>query len=293
MLDRDNSTKKQSRRPYPPICPNVGRTDKDARSDVGDNLNIIQNRAILTRGGNNLQPKKVEKIKSKINDIKINKFNFESCKNIIITAAIVFVLVLVVCVSIDTWNTNNQIKNGLTQESATVNSSAREGKDETGLASDVIDKYHVAPDLPRVLTIDKIKIKSRILPMSVNNDGSMQTPINIFDSGWYSGSVKPGTVGAAVIDGHASGSSRQGLFADLDTLVVGDVIKIEKGNNQVLKYNVVHTEISDIDTVDMKKMLKPYGDAAEGLNLITCTGKWINDKKTYDKRVLVFAERSL
>ena len=67
------------------------------------------------------------------------------------------------------------------------------------------------------------------MPMPVNGDGSMQAPINIYDAGWYTGGVRPGDKGAAVIDAHASGPTRQGLFAYLDTLKQGDNIIVEKG----------------------------------------------------------------
>ncbi len=87
----------------------------------------------------------------------------------------------------------------------------------------------MAPDLPRVLSIPKLNTKARIMPMPVNGDGSMQAPINIYDAGWYTGGVRPGDKGAAVIDAHASGPTRQGLFAYLDTLKQGDNIIVEKG----------------------------------------------------------------
>jgi LPXTG-site transpeptidase (sortase) family protein len=119
----------------------------------------------------------------------------------------------------------------------------------------------------------------------------MQAPVNIYDSGWYGGSAKPGTPGATVIDAHASGATRQGLFAYLDTLKVGEQLSIERGDGQTFNYEVTHTEIVPLTEVDMSKLLAPYGDATEGVNLITCTGTWIPDQKTYDHRVLVYTKR--
>ncbi|MFZ1301811.1 MAG: class F sortase [Candidatus Microsaccharimonas sp.] len=166
-----------------------------------------------------------------------------------------------------------------------------EGQDETDVEVSAVDSYQVAADAPRVLTIDALGIRSRIMPMTVNASNAIQAPVNIFDSGWYKGSANPGTKGAALIDGHASGATRQGLFAYLDKLEPGDKITIERGSGQVLTYAVVHEEVVPLDGIDMNKALRPYGDATEGLNLITCTGTWIPSQKTYDKRVLVYAER--
>ena len=164
-----------------------------------------------------------------------------------------------------------------------------EGRDETEVDDDTILSYVVSPNMPRLITIDKIGLKARVLQMGVNPDGSMQAPINIYDAGWYTGSAKPGTVGAAVIDAHASGPTRQGLFAYLNTLTQGDTIQIEMGDGVLYSYRVAYKETVPIDSVDMRKVMEAYGGAAEGLNLITCDGSWIQDRKTYSDRTIVYA----
>jgi LPXTG-site transpeptidase (sortase) family protein len=126
--------------------------------------------------------------------------------------------------------------------------------------------------------------------MSVNADGSMQAPINIYDAGWYTGGVRPGDKGAAVIDAHASGPTRMGLFGRLDTLSNGDKITIEKGDGTILNYEVVETKKVPRDNLDMRELLTPkVGE--EGLNLITCTGTWQQQGETYSDRALVFTKR--
>lgn len=210
-------------------------------------------------------------------------------------AAVVAMVVLAVTgyVSIDTWVTNSEVKQAVASQQETAASGVvlGEGQDETEVATSTVDNYHVAPDLPRVLMIEKLNVRARVLPMSVNADGAMQAPVNIFDSGWYGASAKPGQQGAAVIDAHASGATREGLFAYLDTLAIGDQLSIERGDGQKLTYEVVHTETVALDSIDMKKLLTPYGAEVEGLNLITCTGKWLPDQKTYDHRVTVYTKR--
>ncbi|MES2630693.1 MAG: class F sortase [Patescibacteria group bacterium] len=168
---------------------------------------------------------------------------------------------------------------------------AIEATDETEVPVSTIDSYTVAPTMPRFLKIEKLDMKARVQPMGINSVGAVQAPVNIYDSGWYTGSARPGTAGAAFIDGHASGSTRQGLFAYLDTLKNGDSVSIEQGDGAVFNYKVVHIETVARDAVDMNKALAVYGGAAEGLNLMTCTGKWIADQDTYDKRVIVYTER--
>ena len=166
-----------------------------------------------------------------------------------------------------------------------------EASDETPVVTDTLSSYKVPADEPRILKIDSLGINARVRPMGVNSIGAIQAPVNIYDSGWYSGSSKPGTYGAMFIDGHASGATRQGLFAYLDKLQTGNIVSIEKGDGEVLNYKVVHVETVSKDGVDMNKVLHTYGGAKEGLNLMTCTGKWIASEKTYDNRVVVYTER--
>ena len=198
-------------------------------------------------------------------------------------------------VSIDTLITNNRVKaqvsNPVAETTGVTTTKATEGTDETQPATQSTANYTVAPTLPRILSIDKLNISARILPMSVNKDESIQAPQNIFDAGWYNGSVKPGEDGAVFIDGHASGPSREGLFAYLDQLTPGDEIRVEKGDGTTLTYGVVHVEVVPLEGLDMKKVLKPYGNTVKGLNLMTCTGTWVDAQKTYDKRVIVYTEQ--
>ncbi len=206
--------------------------------------------------------------------------------------AAMFILALTGYVSIDTWVTNSEVKQVVAEKQETGGGmTLGEGEDETEVTPNAVDTYSVAADLPRVLTIDKLSVRARVLPMSVNPDGAMQAPVNIFDSGWYGASAKPGTPGATVIDAHASGATREGLFAYLDTLAAGDQLSVERGDGQKFTYEVTHTETVALGDVDMNKLLTPYGSAKEGLNLITCTGKWLPDQKTYDHRVMVYTKR--
>lgn len=235
----------------------------------------------------------ISKNKEKIKKKKPKKNVAVRKRDILLGSLVAIILLGTAYVSVDTWITNRQLARqtyvGASRQSDSLEErEATEGEDESEVSSDSIAKYVVAENLPRVLSIDKIGVKARILQMGVNPNGNMQAPINIFDSGWYTGSSKPGEKGAAVIDAHASGATRQGLFAYLNTLSNGDIIKIERGDGKVLKYKVVDKETREIDKVDMKKLMTVSGGADEGLNLITCDGKWSQKKGTFDKRTIVY-----
>ena len=206
------------------------------------------------------------------------------------------ILALTGYVTFDTWQTNAKVATeyGASGSVASAKSqptdSSNEGRDEASLPKNSLANYHVAANMPRALYIDKLKVAARVLPMSVNNDGSVQSPKNIYDAGWYNASAKPGDVGATFIDGHASGPTRQGLFAYLDTLKSGDTLRVELGDGTLHSYEVINVDTVPLANFDMNTALRPPSGTLKGLNLMTCTGKWLPDKKTYDHRVVVYTK---
>lgn len=198
---------------------------------------------------------------------------------------------------IEQWLSNSKAAQ-LTDPNTTLVTSAMSGTDDAKGDSPAnqttqpsLDDYKVAADLPRALYIQKLNIAARIMPMTTTAGDSIQAPINIHDSGWYEKSAKPDQPGAMFIDGHASGATRMGLFAYIDTLKVGDSVVVEKGDGTRLAYEVKKVESVPKDSVDMSSVLSPYDAGTKGLNLMTCTGTWIPSEKTYDHRVVVYTEQ--
>lgn len=232
---------------------------------------------------------------------KVLKFalNWPKVKCAMRWSGIALLVALTAWISIDTYLTNLELKRRLealpgaaTSESATPGQrQAAEGTDETKPSGDAIEKYAVAADMPRVIRIEKISVKARVLQMGINPDGSMQAPVGIYDAGWYSGSSRPGTRGAAVIDAHASGPTRQGLFAYLDKLETGDTVEIERGDRSKLVYKVIGKETVAKDSVDMQKLMSAQGSSDEALNLITCNGTWVGDQRTFSHRTIIYTEK--
>lgn len=199
-------------------------------------------------------------------------------------------------VGIDTLMTNGKVKadtgtGNMYDSPNVVHDQSQEGKDTSALPVNALANYQVAPDLPRAIYIEKLGIAARTLHMGVNPDGTVQAPINVFDAGWYTGSVKPDQNGAVFVDAHSSGSSQQGLFGKLDKLEVGDIVQIETGDSSRILYKVAHKETVKLENVDMRKALKPYGDAKKGLNLMTCAGQWTSDNSTLDERTIIYTQQ--
>lgn len=155
-----------------------------------------------------------------------------------------------------------------------------------------IVEYRVSADRPRYLSIEKLGIRNaRILAVGITTRGELATPANIFDTGWYSNSGKPGWGGTMVIDGHNGGPTKYGVFKRLPELVKGDIITVERGDGKVFEYSVVENVTISLAESDvyMATAMRSPEQGKESVTLITCTGEWSQQQQTYLSRQFVRA----
>lgn len=158
-----------------------------------------------------------------------------------------------------------------------------------------IRDYQVPNSHPRYVSIQALGIqKTRILPVGLDKDGHIGTPVNIFDAAWYQQSGKPGNNNQVIfLDGHNGGPSKDGIFKQLPKLARNSVIEIERGDGQVFRYKVVENyslPLNKFDSAKMHQVLTPIKQQ-ETLAIVSCTGKWIQARHTYTDRVVVRAVR--
>lgn len=181
------------------------------------------------------------------------------------------------------------------EESPKTNSQADELSklSEDKIPQAVVDSYSVAPDLPRYLSIPKISIdKTRVLRMGVDDNGLIKASRNMWDTGWYEGSAKPGDAsGAMLIIGHVSGPTEGGVFYNLYRLSVDDQITITGGDGKVNNYKVVSKEEVP-DDMNINNYLVSKKSDKPGLTLMTSSGELNPKTQSYDKRIAVFAIRT-
>jgi LPXTG-site transpeptidase (sortase) family protein len=153
----------------------------------------------------------------------------------------------------------------------------------------VIDNYSVAPDLPKYISIPAINVsKTRIIQLGLMKNNEIATPNNIFDTGWYADSAKPGQAGAMFVYGHVSNWTANGVFYNLKQLQPGDKITITRGDNKIFTYQINALKLYPYDKVDMSKVLAPVDASRPGLNLMTCTGHVIKGTSEFSQRLVVF-----
>lgn len=156
-------------------------------------------------------------------------------------------------------------------------------------ATNYLEAYKVAADVPRILSIPSLNIKARVLQVGVDGNNELLTPKSIYDTAWYTGSVKPGEPGTAIIDGHYVGPTTKGVFSRINSLKGGDVVVVERGDGQKFTFRVTGVETIPVEQMDMMKILAPNDKQSSKLNLITCGGSY--DAKTFhfSHRTIVYA----
>jgi LPXTG-site transpeptidase (sortase) family protein len=197
---------------------------------------------------------------------------------------VVRLLVILLIVSvISLWVYDN---NGVSYRQAhAVSSQAPVVAPSISANNSVIDNTNY---IPKTLTITKLGINASIESVATTTSGAMGVPSNIWNAAWYNKSAKPGQPGAVFVDGHSS-STDGALFGKLNTLAKGDIINVTRNDDIVINYKIVSINVVNRNDVNMSSMLKPYGSAKNGLNILSCEGKWIPSEETLENRVLVYA----
>lgn len=218
----------------------------------------------------------------------LNRRKYKYISNSLVFLALIL-LSFGIYVAVSGMRLTKNIQNGYVNAQAVNKQEETPSPDEKQPTPEDISKYVVAPDKPRFIKIDKFGLKGRIKPVGVNKKGQLAAPDNVHDAGWYTDSAKPNTVGGtSVFDGHVSGTTQHGVFYDLNKVVNGDIITVERGDGTNLQYKVLAKEVLDADKVDMAKVLVSKNQAKPGLNLITCAGDVRGN--SYSQRLVVYTE---
>lgn len=154
----------------------------------------------------------------------------------------------------------------------------------------VVASYSVPPTNPKYIAIPAIGIPNTpILKLGLTSSGAIAVPDNIYQTGWYDGSSKPGQPGAMFIYGHVSSWTADGIFYNLKKLVPGNLVTITRGDNTIYTYKVIKSVVYPYTNVPMNTVLAPVNANIPGLNLMTCTGSVISGTSEFNQRLVVYA----
>lgn len=142
---------------------------------------------------------------------------------------------------------------------------------------------------PARLMIPRLKIDAVVQEVGITKEGNMGVPSNFTDVAWYKYGVAPGGRGSAVIAGHVdNGLGLSGVFKNLNELEAGDKIHVKRVDGTYANFVVTGKRSYPYDAVPTEVIFNPSGSPR--LNLITCGGSWLQSEKTYDERLVVYAE---
>ncbi len=146
-----------------------------------------------------------------------------------------------------------------------------------------------APDEPKKIRISKLGVDAYVQKAGVDQNQQIAVPNNVHLASWFSDSVKPGQNGLAIIDGHVTGKTTDGVFKNLKQLSQGDEFEIELGNGDIKRYKVLETQqVKESEAANYLFSQNPK--VKSQVNLITCGGKFNSSTNQYEDRIIVSGE---
>ncbi|MDE2037683.1 MAG: class F sortase [Patescibacteria group bacterium] len=143
---------------------------------------------------------------------------------------------------------------------------------------------------PSRLIIPSLGIDAPFEDVGTTASGSIGTPDDFTSVAWYDHSAIPGKEGTAIIDGHVdNGLGLAGVFKKLSGARRGDAIEVVTRSGAKLSFTVTDVASYGYGGLPSYVLSGPAGAVGSYIELITCGGAWVPDKRTYDQRLVVTA----
>jgi len=140
---------------------------------------------------------------------------------------------------------------------------------------------------PVWVSVPAIGIRTSLVNLGLNRNGTLQVPASTAVAGWFTGSPRPGMVGSAVIAGHVDSRAGPGIFFWLRTLRPGDRVYVGRADGTMAVFTVTRVRMYAKDQFPTAAVYGPVPDAE--LRLITCGGVFDRSLGSYLSNVVVFA----
>lgn len=140
---------------------------------------------------------------------------------------------------------------------------------------------------PLAVRIPAIGLEASLVPLGLNNDGTLEVPSAFHVAGWYVDGPLPGELGPAVITGHVDSRSGPGAFFQLPRAKPGDEIFVDYGDGTSVSFIAERVEQHPKTAFPTGEV---YGDTTRPeLRLITCGGAFDRSTGHYRDNVVVWA----
>jgi Sortase domain len=157
-----------------------------------------------------------------------------------------------------------------------------------GRSASLPDAAHpVTVAAPVALLMPAIGVRTSLIRLGRSASGALQVPRTTAVAGWYTGSPRPGEIGAAVIAGHVDSYLGPGVFFRLRLLRHGNLILVRRADGSLVAFRVLQVRLylkTRFPTAEV------YGPApAAELRVVTCGGTFDPATGSYLSNVVVSA----
>ncbi len=140
---------------------------------------------------------------------------------------------------------------------------------------------------PVRLIIPSIGVRTPLTRLGLMPSGALQVPATAAVAGWYTGSARPGAIGAAVIGGHIDSRQGPGVFYRLHLLHRGSRVYVRRANGTLAVFLVTAVRSYPKARFPTQSVYGPVPDAQ--LRLITCGGAFDFATGHYLSNVIAYA----
>jgi len=144
--------------------------------------------------------------------------------------------------------------------------------------------------LPVSVNIPAIGVKSELLRLGVNADGTIQVP-SLYGrrdlAAWYKYSVTPGQFGSSVIEGHVDTRHGPAVFYRLGALRPGNRVDVRLADGITAVFRV--TGVRQYSKANFPAKIIYGATRYASLHLITCGGTFDYATRHYRSSTIVFA----
>lgn len=142
---------------------------------------------------------------------------------------------------------------------------------------------------PVSVEVKSVGVKADLVPVNIDDEGTMETPQNWSQAGWYVKGGVPGEERNLIINGHYDDSfGAPAAFYNLKDIQFGDVVDVKDKYGRIFSYKVVELSYLDIKDPSRLDVLEDQ-ESKSTLTMITCGGVYLPGSG-YDKRLVVKAE---
>jgi Sortase domain len=140
---------------------------------------------------------------------------------------------------------------------------------------------------PVGLDIPAIGVQSHsLVELGLAKDGSMETPTDFGQPGWYKFGPRPGQLGPAVIAGHVDSKKGPAIFYRLGALKRGEQVKVSRKDGSVATFTI--DKVARYAKAQFPTSLV-YGTTTRAeIRLVTCGGAFDQSTGHYVDNIVVF-----